>query len=640
MGLHLPPQIDHSRGTFHHNNDYLREQANARPASDNFYRESSSHAPPVIDPRTGLLEPAGSNRRTRSRVIDINEAVGVSRVSQSQSRPLPPLGLPFDCRSATLNIFDLLDVSPTDGPRIIEIEDDAPGLTENGSTRSDSRARTTNVQPADSTQRSSPNQQPQATNQTEPEPIFVHPVTIPSTITSHPEFQPRPPHLNPHYVPEPNPKPRQPEFNFTGPILSFEHGPRIIDFPNLKESRTSQLRSRLYQHRLCPNLPRSRLCQQPAGQNQQRSRPNQQRGGINQQRPQQNQQRVNQNQQRSRPNQQPAGLNHQRSRPGQQRGGINQQRSQPNQQRAGQNQQRSRQNQQPTGPNQQRSQSNQQPLGPNQQRSRPILSYEHGPRIVDFSNVKKRNKANKYINPLEAIDASFLTSFFLKLPLSACMDSTLKVLDLFLSNQNEEFTKFMQHVIKDRDKPTEPSEQERSHILDLPLQPARRVHVHENVRSERLIALQDAINQLPIERPFLDLRLVLQRFSELRRIENLNARNRQQFSRILDFTDDSNVTIERTNYFRRFDTGTHMSQNLFQPWMMVLPTQLRQDVHRAQEVNPNRPMIFDMSSEPFYMLYNQRLMDNIIANPTLLLSVLQEIQNRARRMEFGHRRRY
>lgn len=614
MGLHLPPQIDHSRGSFHHNNDYLRGPANARPGRFNH----SAHAPPVFDPHTGLLEPARSNRR----VIDINEAVGVSRVSrQGRSRPLPPLGLPFNCTSATLNIFDLLEANPTDGPRIIEIEDDPPRLNENVST-ADPRARTANVHPAHSTrQHSQPNRQ-SIEIPTEPEPIFVHPVAVPSTITSHPEFQPRPPHLNPHYVPEPNPKPRQSEFQFTGPILSFEHGPRIIDFPNLKESRTSQLRARLYQHRACPNLQRSRLYQHLAGQNQ-RPRPNQQRAGANQQRSQQNQQRVVQNQPRSRPNQQPTGLN-QRSRPGQQR--------------AGQNQQRSRQNQQPTGPNQQRLRHNQQPTGPNQ-RPRPILSFEHGPRIIDFSNVKKRNKTNKYVNPLEAIDASFLTSFFLKLPLSACMDSTLKVLDLFLSNQNEEFKKFMLHVIKERDEPREPSQQERSHILDNPLQSTRRLHVHETLSSERLIALQDAINQLRIERPFLDLRLVLQRFSELRRIETLNARNRQQFSRILDFTDDSNVTIERTNYFRRYDTGTHMSQNLFQPWMMVLPTQLRRDVHRAQELNPNRPMIFDMSSEPFYMLYNQRLMDNIIANPTLLLSVLQEIQNRARRMEFGSRRR-
>lgn len=213
------------------------------------------------------------------------------------------------------------------------------------------------------------------------------------------------------------------------------------------------------------------------------------------------------------------------------------------------------------------------------------------------------------------------------------MDSTLKVLDLFLSNQNEEFTEFMQHLVKRKE-----PEEEHSRILALPLQPMRQVRVDQSLNSDRLIALQDAINLLPVERPFLDLRLVLARFSELRRIQNLNARNAQQFSRIMDFTDDSNVTFERTNYFRRIDSGTHMSQNLFQPWMMVLPTQLRQDVHRAQEVNPSRPMIFDMSSEPFYMVYNQRLMDNIIANPTLLLTVFQEIQNRARRMEFMNRR--
>lgn len=509
----------------------------------------------------------------------------------------------------------------SNGPRVVEIEDE-PKSNENGSTGSDPRARAPNLQTADSTRRRShPIRRPQESNRTVPKPVIVHPVSVPSTITSHPEFQPRPPHLNPHYVPEPNPKPRS-EIKFTGPILSFEHGPRIIDFPNLKESRTSQLRSRLFLHRANLNLQRTRSYQQPAGQNQQRSRPNPQRIGANQQRTQQNQQRFGQNQQRSRPNQQTTGLNQQRTRPGQQRGCTNQQRSQPNQQRVGQIQQRSRQNQQP--------------IGPNQQRSRPILSFENGPR-VDFPHAKKRNKNTKYINPLEAIDESFLSSFFLKLPLSACMESTLKVLDKFFSKQNEQFREFMQYVEKERNEPTGPSEQEHSHILDLPLQRTPRLHVHESLRSERLIELQNAINQLPIERPFLDLRSVLSRFSELRRVENLNARNRQQYSRILDSTDDSNVVIERTNYFRRIDAGTHMSQNLFQPWMMVLPTRLREDVHRAQEINPNRPMIYDMSSEPFYMMYNQRLMDMIISNPSLL-TVLQEIQNRARRMEFQNRR--
>lgn len=665
----MPPQIDHNRVTVHHNNDHIPNGANSRPArfGGDVNPQSPPDAPSVIYPRMGLLERAASNQSAGRRIIDINEAV-VAFVPH-RNRPLRPF-------------------RPQYGPRIIEIENDQQGSNENGSTGTDPSGRTSNVQSEDSTQRSHPNQE--VSLQTEHEPI-----TFPMMISSHPEFQPRPPHLNPHYKPEQNltnQKPPQCKCMNAGPKLSFEHGPRVIDLQNLKELRRAQRRIYLHKRRVHQSFHRAVSYLQLADQNQQHSQPDHQRASINQQRSQQNQQRSSQHQQRLRPNQQLTGLHQQCSRPGQQHAGTNQQRSQPNQkpinlnqqssrpvqQHVDTNQQRSRHNQQPTGvnqpisrpghqractnqqrsrlnqlptglnqqisrpgqqragTNQQRSQPNQQPTGLNRQSLRSILSFENGPRGIDFPNVKKRNKTEKYINPREAIDENVLNSFFSRLPLSASTNSTWKVLDLYMSSRNEKFTEFMQYVV--RNESPQPSGQEYSHILDLSLQPTRRDHLHVSLCPERLIQLQYAINLLPIERPFLDLRLVLARLAEIRRIETLNSRNRQQFSRILDFTDDSNVTIEQTNYFRRFNAGTSVSQNLFQPWMMVLPTQIREDVHREQEVNPNRPMIFDMSSEPFYIYYNQRLMDNIVANPTTLFNVLQEIQNRARRMRFENRR--
>lgn len=479
-----------------------------------------------------------------------------------------------------------------DGPRVIEIHDNEPPQPERPNLQAPHPAR----------------QPPPEPNEPEPERRFIHPITVPNTIAFHPEFQPRPAHLNPHYVPEPDPKP-QTDFKFIGPILSFEHGPRIVDFPNLKDSRTGRVR--LNQQRLGANLQRPRQNQQRTGPNSngQRTRPNQQRGGPNQ-----------------------------RSRPTQQRASHNQRRPQGNQQRSDQNQQHTRPNRQLTSPNQERTQPNRQPLGPNQQASHnPEQKFVHPvtvPETIasdpDIPNAKeadspatpKRKETHEYIDLRNAIDADILRIFFSKLPLKICTQSTLHVMHVFLSGHSEEFCKLMHYV--------EREEEDRSYILDLPLDPQ---HGQEEMHLAQITRLQFAINLLPIARPLFDLRTVLTRFSELRRIQALSSQSREQFSRILDFTDDSNVTIEKTNYFQRVDAGSPYSQHLYQAWMMVLPTRAREDVHRLQEQNPDRPMIVDMSSEPFFTHYNQRLIENIISNPSLLLHMLQEIQNRARRME-------
>lgn len=237
------------------------------------------------------------------------------------------------------------------------------------------------------------------------------------------------------------------------------------------------------------------------------------------------------------------------------------------------------------------------------------MSFEHGPRIIELPNLnqtetqindkpKDQKKNHKPIKP------EFLNIFLLELqnPLKLCRKSTIHMIDTYLCNHNEEFEEFMEYVQR--------QQYDHSHLLD-----PRRTRREER-HFEQLNLLQNVINQLPVEKPIFDIyiRVHLARFSVQR-----STRYPQQFSRILDSTDDSNRTIA-TTYFVR--TRTPYLQHLYQAWTMVLMNGLRETQHRLHEVNQN--------SET-YLIHNQRLMC-VLSNPSLLIQLMLEMHNLARKM--------